>query len=255
MNLYTFKLTYKYTFGILSCLSIYTYYFYKLISGHGISDYNGNYEIYTLDYFTTFTLISNIFCQVWLLLAAIRPNKEGDSKFLGYTTALNFAVMITITFIVYNGILVPLDTGFPTHPYDAFATVVNHIITPIAFVTYFLFFMRNKKKVELNTYFIKKFWILFVMVLTYCIFSLIKGEIRYQSHSELYTTPKGGNIWYPYFFLNIHNPNGPMGIPGAAWFVIAFILIVGVMIGFTYLYNYVNNQFIKTKFYKSRYNW
>ncbi|AKX34174.1 hypothetical protein SLITO_v1c05260 [Spiroplasma litorale] len=258
INLKNFKITYKYFFAILSCISIYTYYFYKLFSGHGLDTYNNNYEIYTLDYFSTFTLISNILCQIWLLWAAITPKKEGNSKFtsrkkfvfLSHTTALTFSVMITITFIVYNFILVPIDTGFPTHSYDAFATIVNHIITPIAFVVYFLFLMDNKREIDLNRFFTRKFWIQFTILISYCIISLIKGELRYRSDSQLYNTPSGKNTWYPYFFLNLHNANGPLGIPGYGWFIIAFILIIGVMIGFTYLYNFINNCIIKTKYYK-----
>ncbi|AKU79765.1 Pr6Pr family membrane protein [Spiroplasma turonicum] len=240
-----FKITYKYVFGILSFISIYTYYFYKLFSRHDLDVYNFNYEIYSLDYFTTFTLISNVLCQIWLLWAAIQPKKEGYNKFLSQTTALTFSVMITITFIVYNFILVPLDTGFPTHPYDAFATVVNHIITPIAFIIYFIFFMNNKNTIILNQFFIKKFWIQFVILFGYCIFSLIKGELRYKSNSSLYEKPGGGNTWYPYFFLNIHNSSGPLGIPGIGWFFIAFFLIISVMVGFTYLYNFLSNKLIK----------
>ncbi|AHI53246.1 Pr6Pr family membrane protein [Spiroplasma culicicola] len=237
---------YKWLFGLLSFATIVSYYIYNIVEGSEIKNvYSGSYETYTIDYFTTFTLLSNVLACSWFLTAAIKPKKEGSGLFLSYTSANSIATMITVTFLIYNFVLVPLDTGFPSHPVDQTNTIINHIITPIAFVIYAVVLMPNKSSINLNEFFIKRFWIQFTMVLGYCIFAMVRGELRYNSGEEYQ------NILYPYFFLNIH-AQGPLGIAGIGWFFIAFFGIIGLLIGFSYLYNYLSNLTVKSKFYTSQ---
>ncbi|AGR42075.1 Pr6Pr family membrane protein [Spiroplasma diminutum] len=251
MKSYQFQLTYKYFFGLLSFFTIFSYYIWNIATGDEVlNTYGGNYEIYTIDFFTTFTLLSNVLVQIWFLSAAINHNKEGESKFLSYTTANSLATMITVTLIVYNFVLIPVD-GFPSHPFSIFVTLVDHAIVPIAFILYVNLFMRNKQRVSQKEFFIKKFWIQFVMVLAYCIFAMTRGELRYNSGDYYYYYDASGkliNLLYPYFFLDIHNV-GPAGLPGIVWFFIAFFGIIGLLVGFSSLYNFINNKVITKKFY------
>ncbi|QEH61941.1 hypothetical protein SCHIN_v1c07460 [Spiroplasma chinense] len=238
------RLIYKWVFGLLSAFSIIFYYIYNLVDGQVIAtDYFNSYETYTIDYFTTFTLLSNVLVCVWFLVAAIDYKKEGQTKILSQTTANCVAVMITVTALIWNFILVPLDDAFPSKPIPQTANVINHIISPIAYVVYVLVLMPNKININLNDFFLKKFWIHFTLVISYCIYAMVRGEMRYHSGPEY----KG--ILYPYFFLNIHG-DGLIGIPGVGWFFIAFFLILGIMIGFSYLYNWINNKVCKAKYYQ-----
>ncbi|AGR41155.1 Pr6Pr family membrane protein [Spiroplasma taiwanense] len=254
MKAFNFQINYKLFFGFLSFITIFSCYLYKIIDGSEvINNYSGNYEIYTIDFFTTFTLLSNVFVQVWFLYAGFNHKNEGKTKFLSHTTANSLATMITVTFLVYNFVLVPIDTGFPKAHFDRYVTVVDHMITPIAFVIYVIFFMANKEKISLNQFFIKKFWTQFTLVLGYCIFAMLRGELRYGSNSDLYYKEENGevvrNIFYPYFFLDVHH-QGPLGLSGAVWFIIAFVLIVSIMIAFSYLYNFLSNIMMSKNYYK-----
>lgn len=243
------RIAYKLTFSILGLATLLSCYIYNVVNGETIrNDYSGNYEIYTIDFLTTFTMLSNLFVLFWMLLAAIFYKKENDSKFLSYNCALTAGVYITVTFIIYNFVLVPLDTGFPSKPFDQYVTVVDHIITPIAFIIYLLILMPKKEAVNLNEFFLKRFWVIFCLILGYCILTMLRGELRFRSSGTTYVG-EGYNLLYPYFFLNVHQ-TGPLGIPGYGWFMIAFIAIVGILIGFCYLYNWLNNIIIKKAFYQ-----
>ncbi|WP_342274880.1 Pr6Pr family membrane protein [Spiroplasma endosymbiont of Cantharis lateralis] len=242
-----FQLIYKYFFGLLSFFTIFSYYIWTIATAGEVNgDYQGNYEIYTIDYFTTFTLLSNVLVQFWFLYAAINHKNEGKTKMLSYTTANSLATMITVTLIVYNGILIPVE-GFPTHPFSIFVTLVDHAIIPVAFILYVNLFMSNKEKVNYKEFFIKKFWIQFTMVLIYCIYAMFRGELRFNSGDYYFT--ENINLLYPYFFLDIHHV-GPAGIPGIGWFFIAFFGIIGLLVGFSFLYNFINNKVMDKQYYK-----
>ncbi|WP_374695996.1 hypothetical protein [Spiroplasma endosymbiont of Polydrusus formosus] len=49
--------------------------------------------------------------------------------------------------------------------------------------------------------------------------------------------------------MNIHA--SPFNLPGYVWFIIAFFVILEIIIGGVYLYNYCNNKIIKTKIYQT----
>ncbi|WP_338985659.1 Pr6Pr family membrane protein [Spiroplasma endosymbiont of Diplazon laetatorius] len=250
MKSLNFQVTYKYFFGLLSFFTIFSYYIWNIVTAREVNgDYQGNYEIYTIDYFTTFTLLSNLLVQIWFIYAAINHKKEGRTKFLSNTTANALATIITVTLIVYNGILIPVE-GFPSHPFSIFVTLVDHAVVPVAFILYINLFMTNKEQVGLKEFFIKKFWIQFAMVLSYCLYAMVRGEFRYNSSGDYYYNAKEGiNLLYPYFFLDVHHV-GPGGIPGYGWFFIAFFAILGMLVGFSFLYNFINNKVINKGFYQ-----
>ncbi|AUM62612.1 Pr6Pr family membrane protein [Spiroplasma monobiae] len=245
MKSLNFHITYKLFFGLLSFFTIFSYYIWNIISAHEVNGtYLGNYEIYTIDYFTTFTLLSNVIVQAWFLYAALNHKNEGKTKLLSYTAANSLATMITVTLIVYNALLIPVE-GFPSHPFSIFVTLIDHALVPIAFILYVNIFMKNKDKVSLKEFFIKKFWIQFVMVLSYCVFAMVRGELRINSGD--YYLKQG--IVYPYFFLDVHHI-GPGGLPGVVWFFMAFFAILGLLVGFSFLYNYINNKIIEKPYYQ-----
>ncbi|PPE06281.1 Pr6Pr family membrane protein [Mesoplasma corruscae] len=238
-----FKISYKLFFGLLSFTVMIAYYVWGIFNNNDIIDvYNGNYETFTIDYFTTFTLLSNVLVHAWLIAAGINYKQEGKSKLLGHTTANTLATLITLTFIIYNFVLIPVQ-GFPTQTFSWITSIINHVITPIIFVIYVNFMMENKEIVIKKEYILKKFWIPFTMTLAYCLFAMFRGELRLKSG---YTE----SILYPYFFLNVHKV-GPMGIPGYGWFAIAFVLVVVILFSFSFLYNCINNKMVTRKFIKT----
>ncbi|ALD66298.1 hypothetical protein [Spiroplasma cantharicola] len=244
-----FQLIYKYFFGLLSFFTIFSYYIWNIVTAGEVNGvYKGNYELYTIEYFTTFTLLSNVLVQFWFIYAAINYKQEGKTKILSHTTANSFATIITVTLIVYNGILIPVD-GFPSHPFSIFVTLIDHALVPLAFILYVNLFMSNKEKISLQNFFINKFWIQFVMVLSYCIFAMIRGELRFNSGDYYFNESENVNLLYPYFFLDVHHV-GPGGIPGIGWFFIAFFGIIGLLVGFSFLYNFINNKVIEKEYYK-----
>ncbi|ELL44963.1 Pr6Pr family membrane protein [Spiroplasma melliferum] len=217
-----------------------------------INHYNGDYTVYTLDFFTTFTCLSNLGILFWFLISGIRHHQENKNKIQSYPVALAAACYITITFIIYNCLLLPTQP-LPGSPIGWITTVIDHMTNPIAFVIYILFFMENKQEINLKQFFRKNFWKYLLVLLGYCAYAMIRGELRRLSGNH-FTWPGNEpgiieNRWYPYFFLNIHTPF--LGIPGYVWFFIAFFAILGILIGSMYLYNYCNNKIIKTKFYQT----
>ncbi|QBQ07764.1 hypothetical protein SGLAD_v1c05650 [Spiroplasma gladiatoris] len=251
--------SYKMVFIILSFLSIYGYWIWRLIDKADLNNkYHGSIELLTIEHFTTFTLLSNVFCQVWFIIAAIQYKREGLTKATSYTTASTLLTCITVTMLVYNAVLIPIS-GFPTGVIPQLSNIYNHVFMPIGFIVYVLFLMPRKKEVELNQFFLKKFYIQFLIIFIYCIFALIRGELRYQSENngiyKYYEMVNGElkekNFFYPYFFLNVHDKKGVGGIPGIAIFFMTFVGILGLMIGLSYLYNFSSNLIIQKNYYKN----
>ncbi|AOG60590.1 hypothetical protein SHELI_v1c06390 [Spiroplasma helicoides] len=250
-------LIYKILFAVLSIIAVYGQWVYKLIdnSNYGSDTqlmYHGNNELATIEHFTTFTLLSNIFCQVWFINASINCKKEGLTKGTSYTSAMTLSILITITCLVYNLVLTPVS-GFPKDIVGVLCSIMNHIIMPIAFVCYVIFLMPRKRKVNLNLFFTKKFWIPFTIILSYCVMAMAKGELRWSSmdrsiYEYVDSLGKNKDIYYPYFFLNIHKDQ--FGLPGYAIFILTFFGVFGLMVGITYLYNYANNKIVEKKYYQ-----
>ncbi|AGM25069.1 Pr6Pr family membrane protein [Spiroplasma chrysopicola] len=246
------KQIYKLFFAILG-ISILAWAFINgiLDKDNIINKYNSDYTVYVTDFFTTFTCLSNLGILFWFIFSGIRHRYENKTKIQSYPVALAGAVYITITFIIYNFLLLPTDP-LPTSALGWITTVVDHMINPVAFVIYVIFLMENKTKVNLKQFFSKYFWKYIIVLIGYCLYAMIRGELRRMSGDHFTWTDGNGvlhNRWFPYFFLNIHQSS--YGIPGYVWFIIAFLAILGILIGTMFLYNYSNNKIIKTKYYQS----
>lgn len=72
--------------------------------------YNGDYNVYTLDFFTTFTCLSNLGILFWFLISGIRHHQENKNKIQSYPVALAATCYIIITFIIYNCLLLPTQS-------------------------------------------------------------------------------------------------------------------------------------------------
>lgn len=186
---------------------------------------------YTLNFLSYFTIQTNIFVALWFVLSAIFHNQEGKktSKWFGPYMALGVTTFITITGVIYNTMLLPTQidrTGF----YFWFTSCVEHMVTPIVMIVYFLAFMNKEKGSVLPTkeFLTKKLWMFYLYPVIWVLVMLIRGEFRYQA----------GKVYaYQYFFINIHKES--YGLAGWAWLIIAVVLIFLIVLGVTFLYNWI----------------
>lgn len=186
---------------------------------------------YTLNFFSYFTIQTNIFVALWFLLSAIFHNQEGKkaSKWFGPNMALGVTTFITITGLIYNTMLLPTHvdrTGF----YFWFTSSVEHMVAPIVMIVYFLAFMQKEKGsvLEMKTFLKEKLVICYIYPIVWLVVMLIRGEFRYQA---------GKAYAYQYFFINVHEKS--YGLAGWAWLIIALAIIFLIILGFTTLYNWV----------------
>ena len=119
--------------------------------------YNIDANTYTLNYFITFTVQSNLLCIAFFLLASMFPRKEGQWQVISQKIGLPVAIYITITGIIFNSMLLPVAVakGEMNGAFPWFETQVMHTVLPIAFVVYIICFLENPKKLYLSI-FIKK---------------------------------------------------------------------------------------------------
>ncbi|WHQ36709.1 Pr6Pr family membrane protein [Spiroplasma sp. SV19] len=191
---------------------------------------------YTFNYFSYFTMQTNLLVFAWLLGAGLFPKYEGKSKWLGYKLTLAITTYISITFLIFNLMLLPFDQ--PQTWKAWLYSTIQHVICPIAMIVYFLFFMERQNNITITkVYWRQDLWKLYFYPIAWAIVNMIRGEFRWQA---------GKAFPYQYFFLNIHASKG--GIPGAVWFVIAVIAVSGLVFGLGTLYNYCSyNLLIRKK--------
>lgn len=186
---------------------------------------------YTLNFFSYFTIQTNIFVALWFLLSAIYHGEEGkkNSKWFGPYMALGVTTLITITGLIYNTMLLPTQTD-RTGFYFWFTSVVEHMVAPIVMIVYFLVFMKKEKGSVLGTKaFLKDKMIMFyIYPIVWLVVMLIRGEFRYQA---------GKVFAYQYFFINVHQKS--YGLAGWAWLIIALAIIFLIILGFSSLYNWI----------------
>lgn len=186
---------------------------------------------YTLNFLSYFTIQTNIMVALWLILSALFHDQEGKqtSKWFNNYMALAVTTYITITFVVFNTMLLPRllnRVGF----FFWFTLIIEHILVPIVMIVYYLFFMKKEKTTVLATkaYLNKYLIVYYFYPLFWLIIMLIRGEFRYHA---------GKAIPYQYFFINVHSAT--YGLPGWLWLIIA-MFIVGILIfGISTLFNLV----------------
>jgi hypothetical protein len=84
------------------------------------------------DYFTYFTILSNILVAVILTMMFFRPQRD---SFVWRVLRLDTIIMITVTGVVYNAILAANSDAVA---WGAFATTIEHRITPVLTVVVWL---------------------------------------------------------------------------------------------------------------------
>jgi hypothetical protein len=163
---------------------------YDVSAGPGVTD---------ADYFSYFTVLSNLFAVAMLLHGALRPGRERS----GTVELLRGAsvVYILTTGIVY---LLLLSGRTPTYPW---VNAILHYVMPVA-VT--LDWLLDPPSARLDLERAVVLWMVFPIL--YIFYTLARGAIV---------------DWYPYFFVNPHRSGGYLRVAGSSVAVgIGIILLI-----------------------------
>jgi hypothetical protein len=150
---------------------------YDVAAGSGVSD---------TDYFSYFTVLSNLFAAVMLLYGALRPAR-GRSRTIELLRGAAVVYILT-TGIVY---LLLLSGHAPAYPW---VNAILHYLVPVA-VT--LDWLLDPPCVRLDPARTVVLWMTFPLL--YVIYTLARGAIV---------------GWYPYFFVNPHRGGGYLLVAG-----------------------------------------
>jgi len=161
----------------LLALAVLTAIAYDVAAGPGVSD---------ADYFSYFTVLSNLFAATLLLYGALRPARERS----GMVELLRGAAVVYIltTGIVY---LVLLSGKAPAYPW---VNAILHYLMPVA-VT--LDWLLDPPRLRLDLARTVVLWMAFPLL--YILYTLVRGAIV---------------DWYPYLFVNPHRGGGYLLVAG-----------------------------------------
>lgn len=150
---------------------------YDVAAGPGVSD---------ADYFSYFTVLSNLFASAMLLYGAFRPARERS----GTVEMLRGAAVVYIltTGIVYLGLL---SGRAPAYPW---VNAILHYLMPVAMT---LDWLLDPPRVRLDLPRTVALWMVFPLL--YIPYTLARGAIV---------------GWYPYFFVNPHRGGGYLLVAG-----------------------------------------
>ncbi|WP_338984317.1 Pr6Pr family membrane protein [Spiroplasma endosymbiont of Diplazon laetatorius] len=212
-----------------------------------------DYFGYVINYFSYFTIQSNILIVVWLMIGFFNHNKEGQIKPLQRALSLSVVTYITVTALIFNGLLLPqlLSSKQGRESLDALWWVeqmVLHTVGPLAAVLYFLFFMKQDLVFDFKKFIKHDFYKMAIYPVAYLAYALIRGELIYRSYGSNAPLAHHHSA-YPYFFLEIHNKyalNPNMGETlinnGLFWMFMTVIIIVGIVIGLGSLYLFIGSK-------------
>lgn len=194
---------------------------------------------YSMYYFAFFTIQSNLLCVLYFWGLSIWPWLEGKKKIFSHNMNLAIAVYITVTFIVYNLVLLPVAQ--PTNAWGWIFTAWAHMLQPILFVLYFLLYSPVSKP---TTYWRTSFRVfpkVLIYPLAWLAFTIIRGFlIKWKNFIAFHYHLPNGFQYFSYFFLDLTSYE--YGIPGWVWFIISFIVLFWIFFGLTMLYNYLTNK-------------
>lgn len=162
---------------VLLALAALTAVGYDVAAGPGVSD---------ADYFSYFTVLSNLFAVAMLLYGALRPPRERAGAVELFRGAA--VVYILTTGIVY---LLLLSGRAPAYPW---VNAILHYLMPVA-VT--LDWLLDPPRVRLDPAWTVVSWMAFPLL--YIVYTLVRGAIV---------------SWYPYFFVNPHRSGGYLLVAG-----------------------------------------
>jgi len=181
---------YKIPFGILPIVIV----FWQLFESTGKTGFR------VADYFSLFTILSNIFAGIVLILSAFKCKSE-DRRKLDYLRAMNATYLLIVAIVYYA--LVADSGGFQYLTIDH-ANFILHRLMPIVLLIDFAV----DRPIDKFEY--KKTLLWLVAPLVYVFYSLIRGNIT---------------KWYPYTFLDPNEVDGYKSV---------FFYSLGITVGFLF---------------------
>ena len=207
--------------------------------------YDLNGDIFSIHYFSFFTIQTVSFCALFWIGAGFCHNKEGKWGIFKWQYGLAVAVYITITFIIFNSLLWPTFLVAQPGPFDWFQTCWEHIVVPIAFITYYVFLLRGVSQANIKLFFCRQVWWYFIYPLAWLTYALVNGYLKAYRNYITTLFPHDHVIYFDYFFLNLSGHK--WGLPGYFWFVTAFVVVAAIIISSSCLY-----LFLRQKVYHAR---
>ena len=203
-------------------------------------------------FFSYFTIQTNLLCASILVLSAVAPRLLGKSKLLRPNFVLAVSVYITIASILFNTFLIPdlvlqdkINRFFPW-----LLLTWEHTILPVAFVCWFIFLYSVRTPIVVWQH--KKSWFhkLFIYPKIYILVLFLRGVFLRDMvlNTTLGTSKKliffqgtnNNNHLFLYYMLNVFDSN--FGVPGYAWFLIAVVVQANILVWGTYLYQKAFNK-------------
>ena len=175
------------------------------------------------NFLSFFTIQSNVAAAVTLTIGAIlfwtrHGRTDVEPRWFAVLLACVTTYMV-ITGIVYNLLLRGIQ--LPQGETVAWSNEVMHVAVPIVLVLD-LFLAPRRRALPWRAV-----WIIVIYPIAWVVYTLVRGP--------LVTSPANGEpYWYPYPFLNPHNPAlQPPGYAGVAVYVVAIavgIVVVGLLV-------------------------
>ncbi|AHI53259.1 Pr6Pr family membrane protein [Spiroplasma culicicola] len=234
-------------------------------------------------YYAFFTTQSNYVVVIFLFFALFTEKNYNRRPSFGIELAVT--VYITITMLVFwFGLLASPDEMKAYNTANWISTVVLHLLIPIVMIGNFIvasgdFYFNPRHHTRFGM------WGIMLYPLFYFIYAMVRGDMRFKDYgpdffARMYTlengqiinnwtelghgiidnTPYTGQMWYPYWFLNVNRYELKIGNGGQVWatnldtptwvlwffLILAFIAITSLVFGLQFLYLYWNNS----KFYR-----
>ncbi|WP_338970483.1 hypothetical protein [Spiroplasma endosymbiont of Labia minor] len=145
--------------------------------------FGGDTFLYTVNFFTYFTIQSNIFVMIFFIIVLILYKYEGKHKWLSFPVVCMVTVYITITGLIYNCLLLPTE-GAPTTTSGWVTSMIEHVFAPIAMIIYLLFIMENKKFYTIREMITRHLWRFMSFPILYLFIDMIGWYTKKSSSSN-----------------------------------------------------------------------
>ncbi len=202
--------------GALTILAAVTHQF-SVTLGNGIKNTPADIPTVVMNFFSFFTIESNVFAAIALLVAGVWALRHRDEEMVPYWIQVMLVLAATymiVTGLVYNVLLrgVELPQGVTV----LWANEVLHVVGPVLMLLEVLFAPR-RRSVKWST-----LWLIVLFPVVWIVYTLIRGTRT--------TNPVTGDPWwYPYPFLNPHIVGGYGAVTVYIVAIAAAVLLIGVL--------------------------
>jgi hypothetical protein len=160
----------------------------------------------TIDYFSYFTILSNVLVAATLTVAALAPNARSQRFLLRPTVLLAAVVYITVTGLTYYFLLAKL---YHLAGWVLFYDRLLHYVMPPAFVLFWLLFVQRG-----GVGFGSATWVL-VAPVVYAAYTFARGPLT---------------GFYPYPFVDLPKIGAAVAVRNVAEFAVFFYLLAIVLV-------------------------